>query len=218
LIVDVACGTGYGSAMLAGPGRRVIGIDASAEAIREADRNYASSAVSFMVGDATRLTLPSASVDAIVSFETIEHLDDPGQFVAEMARVLRSKGTVLLSTPDRDVYSRGRSDGRSDNPFHPSEMTRAELLEALQTRLVVRELLGQSQSRDVRTTPGARRPGRSSETTWRMAKHAIRRLTAPVLRNDQIAHRLFPLVRRQYLPTHSAPGEHSYIVVRAEKP
>lgn len=218
LILDVACGTGYGSALLAGPGRRVLGIDTSAEAIDQANRDYGSSSgVSFMVGDAVRLPVASSSVDFVVSFETIEHLSEPAEFVAEVARVLRPRGTVLLSTPDRAVYSRGRTDGRSNNPFHPSEMTRSELLEVLQTRLVLCEVLGQSASRRNGSRGGGGQEGDWGYGVRTLAKEAVKLLTAPAVRNDLIARWLFPRIRSQYLPVSPTSGEYTYIVVRAEK-
>lgn len=218
VILDVACGTGYGSALLAGPGRRVLGIDASAEAVAQATLDFASADVSFMVGDAVRLPFATSSVDFVVSFETIEHLPEPTEFVAEVARVLRPKGTVLLSTPDRAVYSRGRTDGRSNNPFHPSEMTRSELLDVLETRLVLREVLGQSATRGIGTRASAAQKRDWSSAARTIAKEAIKVVTAPVVRIDSIARWLFPRIRHQYLPISSASGEYVYIVVRAEKP
>jgi 2-polyprenyl-3-methyl-5-hydroxy-6-metoxy-1,4-benzoquinol methylase len=218
LVLDVACGTGYGSALLAAPGRRLLGIDASAAAVGQANRDFASDDVRFEVGDATRLPVADSSVDFVVSFETIEHLAEPTEFVDEVARVLRTGGTLLLSTPDRDVYSGGRTDGRSNNPFHPSEMTRSELLALLQAQFVLHEVLGQCSTRG----RGAR-DGEGQRSEWvgaarARAKPFVRVATRPVTRSGSIALRLFPRLRHQYLPATSASGEHMYVVVHAIKP
>lgn len=217
-VLDVACGSGYGSALLAGSGRHVLGIDLSSEAVDRANRHYASANVRFMVGDATRLPVATSSVDCVVSFETIEHLAEPAAFVTEIARVLRPGGMLLLSTPDRAIYSRGRTDGRSNNPFHPSEMTCSELLDVLQKHLVVRELLGQSEPRESAIRDGPGEAPRWSDAVRMVAKGAVKLVTAPVLRSESIAHWLFPLLRRRYVPIRWDAGRFTYIVVRAEKP
>jgi SAM-dependent methyltransferase len=217
-ILDVACGTGYGSALLAGPGRRVLGIDVSAEAVALATRDFASVGVTFVVGDATRLPVEAASVDFVVSFETIEHLAEPAEFIAEVARVLRPGGTLLLSTPDRSVYSRGRSDGRSDNPFHPSEMTRPELLTLLEARLIVREVGGQCVAGGNVARAGAGPQAHPTGVIRSVAKNAVRAATGPFVRNDALARWLFPHLRQRYVPVTSGSGDYMYTVVRAEKP
>jgi SAM-dependent methyltransferase len=212
LILDLACGTGYGSAVLSGAGRRVLGIDLSPDAVAGATRDFASVNVTFMVADAGRLPLASSSVDFVVSFETIEHLPRPREFLAEVHRVLRPGGTVLLSTPDRAVYSRGRTDGRSSNPFHPSEMTYPELLELLQHGFLVRQVLGQGMGLGGGIL--ASRWGRAARNT---VKEVVRAMTAPVIRRDSMARWLFPRLRHQHLPTDLVSGESVYIIVRAQK-
>src|SRR5581483_3154364 len=78
-ILDVACGTGYGTAMLG-----AVGVDLSLDALRYARRHPAA----YVAADAARL--PFGRVfDAVVSFETIEHVADAGRFVSECARVLK---------------------------------------------------------------------------------------------------------------------------------
>lgn len=215
-ILDVACGTGYGSALMAGPGRRVMGIDLSAEAIDRATHNFSLPGVSFVVGDATNLPVATSSLDFVVSFETIEHLPQPAVFLAEIGRVLRPKGTLLLSTPDRAVYSRGRTDGRSHNPFHPSEMTRQELLASVGPLFKVRHVLGQGarpESGTHHTTPASRLIG----TSRRVAKRAAAVGLTPVIRSDAIARLLFPVLRHHHMPVRSDLGEFLYILIVAEK-
>src|SRR6478609_1827167 len=73
-VADVACGEGYGSALLATSAASVVGIDLDAAAIAHAVATYAAASVRFVQGSATALPLADGSVDAIVSFETIEHL------------------------------------------------------------------------------------------------------------------------------------------------
>jgi SAM-dependent methyltransferase len=128
-VLDIACGEGYGSAALLRAGAtRVTGIDVSEDACRHARRKYG---IEARVGNAEAIPFPSASVDAVVSFETIEHVPDAARFLDECQRVLRPGGILVLSTPNKDVYS---GYGRPINSFHCSEMTEHEFRLALTTR------------------------------------------------------------------------------------
>ena len=126
-VLDVACGEGYGSAMLAGAAREVVGVDIDAATVAHARAAYASIRnLSFVEGSAAKLPVADASVDLVVSFETIEHLDvdDQPRMLAEFARVLARGGALVLSAPNRPEYSESRG---YVNPFHRHEHDRAEL-------------------------------------------------------------------------------------------
>jgi len=126
-VLDVACGVGYGSSVLARAGaRRVLGVDVSPAAVDEA-RERAGDLADFVVGDLHNLPCEDRSFDLVTCFETIEHVADPGRAVDELRRVLRSDGLLLLSSPNRDVYIPG-------NPFHVHEYTPGELEDALSAR------------------------------------------------------------------------------------
>jgi hypothetical protein len=75
--------------------------------------------------------LADASIDVVVSFETLEHLPDPEALVREAARVLGPHGLFLVSTPNKDVYSDAR-DYR--NPFHTHELARDDFERVLAAR------------------------------------------------------------------------------------
>ena len=122
-VLDVASGEGYGSGLLAQTARSVIGIEIDPTSIAHAKRSYNMPNLRFIGGDARDLPLPDASVDLVVSFETIEHFYEHERFLAEVRRVLRPSGSLLISSPERDVYSPG---GSEPNPFHVRELTRAE--------------------------------------------------------------------------------------------
>jgi SAM-dependent methyltransferase len=127
-VLDIACGEGYGSAFLAQTASSVIGIDIDEETITAAQARYAAPNLRFQTGDCTQLPLPDACMDVIVSFETIEHHDQHEAMLLEFRRVLRPEGCLLLSSPDRAVYS--EKEGHQ-NPFHVKELDRAELLTLL---------------------------------------------------------------------------------------
>ena len=107
--MDVASGEGYGSFLLGQAARSVVGVDVDQKAVDFANENYMSERVSFRRGDAVKLPIEDQSVDVVVSFETIEHFADQSGFVAEIDRVLRPDGLVIISSPDREIYSEAQN-------------------------------------------------------------------------------------------------------------
>ena len=118
-VVDLGCGTGYGTAELAAAGQRAIGVDRA----RPAAHARAGGAV-FVRGDLERLPFAAERFDRVVSCQVIEHFADPNAYLAETARVLRAGGSALFTTPNRL-----ESDG--ENPYHLHEYTAEELAEVL---------------------------------------------------------------------------------------
>ena len=123
-VLDAACGEGYGSYLLAQSAQAVDGIDLSAEAVAHAAQRYAKDNLTFRAGSVTALPLPDASVDVVVSFETIEHLTPQREMLAEFRRVLRPDGVLAISSPNRPVYNEG---GGVANHYHVRELDRTEL-------------------------------------------------------------------------------------------
>ncbi len=130
-VLDVASGEGYGSALLAQVAGSVVGAEYSGPTVRVAAANFPRANLRFLQADARALPLADACVDAVVSFETIEHFDRQDDFVREVRRVLRSGGSFIVSTPDRDVYSPA---GSAANPFHKWELSRVEFTALLRSR------------------------------------------------------------------------------------
>ena len=123
-VLDAACGEGYGSALLARAAAHVTGLDIDADAIAHARDRYARPNLQFACGSVTGIPLTDASVDLVVSFETIEHLVEQREMLAEFRRVLAPAGALLLSSPNRPVYNEA---GGEPNHFHVRELDRAEL-------------------------------------------------------------------------------------------
>jgi SAM-dependent methyltransferase len=94
-ILDVGFGTGAMLRFLADYGE-VIGMDASLEAIRFARERSGSS---MLAGDVLHLPLRSHTVDVVTAFDIIEHVDDDAAALAELARVCRPGGYVVLTVP-----------------------------------------------------------------------------------------------------------------------
>ena len=122
-VLDAACGEGYGSFLLAQSAQGVIGVDLSDDAITHAVQRYASANLRFVAGSVTKLPIPDASVDFVVSFETIEHLAQQVEMLAEFRRVLVPGGVLVISSPNRPVYN----EGGVANPYHVRELDRGEL-------------------------------------------------------------------------------------------
>lgn len=127
-VLDVASGEGYGTALLSQTARRVVGVEIDRASVDHASRAYARPGLSFLLGDARAIPLADASVDMVVSFETLEHFLEHAVFLAEIRRVLRADGQLVISSPDRDVYS---PLGGRVNPFHVHELSRAEFARLL---------------------------------------------------------------------------------------
>jgi SAM-dependent methyltransferase len=108
VILDVGCGDGSALAVAAGrnPAHRFAGFDWSADALRRA-RNSGLTVVRAAV-DAPGLPVADGAADVVIMSELIEHLVDPDGAVAEVRRVLRPGGSLLLSTPNLAAwYNRG---------------------------------------------------------------------------------------------------------------
>ena len=130
-VLDLACGTGYGAAILAEAAARVTGVDVAPDAIAYAREHYDAGNLSFAPGDATNLAdLPDASFDLIVAFELIEHLDNWRGLLSEARRLLAHGGQLIVSTPNRLYYAESRQQA-GPNPFHKHEFTFAEFEAAL---------------------------------------------------------------------------------------
>lgn len=128
-VLDVACGEGYGSAMLSEVADKVVGVDISPDAIRHAMSRYGQHAnLEFVEASCDKLPFPDASFDVAVSFETIEHIETQKEFIAELTRVLRPDGVLILSSPNKRLYSDAHD---YHNEFHVRELYRNELEELL---------------------------------------------------------------------------------------
>ncbi|MBI4442383.1 MAG: methyltransferase domain-containing protein [Acidobacteria bacterium] len=127
-VLDAACGTGYGSALLGETATAVFGVDISSDAVLYARQHYRGTNLHFGRCDCLALAFPSGWFDVVVAFEIIEHLENPEAFVAELRRVLAPSGVLLLSTPNRLYYTEERGEV---NPFHQREFSFPELQQLL---------------------------------------------------------------------------------------
>ena len=119
-VLDVACGTGYGTRVLSRVGARTVGVDMYLPALRFGRDRFGATAVQ---ADAHRLPFHEGRFDVVVSLETIEHLDRPEEFLSEVVRALRPGGWFLVSTPNPHV-------SHNENPHHIEEFESDHLIKA----------------------------------------------------------------------------------------
>jgi ubiquinone/menaquinone biosynthesis C-methylase UbiE len=136
-VLDIACGEGYGAAALMRAGATsVTGVDISPEACNHATRRYG---IRTLLGNAENIPLENASVDAIVSFETIEHVPHPEKFLDECVRVLQPNGQIIISTPNRNAYLKDMP----KNPHHLKELDENEFISLIVTRFACAKMYTQ---------------------------------------------------------------------------
>lgn len=124
-VIDLACGVGYGAAVLGDAGHSVFALDRSEEAIDYARKHYNSRAnVAHAVADVSALEL-SETYDAAVCFETIEHLADPLPMLKELAR---SAPRLIASVPNETVFPHG-----GNIKFHYRHYTRGQFKALLES-------------------------------------------------------------------------------------
>jgi len=139
--LDAACGEGYGSALLSQSAASVEAVDISEQAIAHAGQRYGHlQQVGFQVADCTALPFADNEFDRVVSFETLEHLAEHDQLLAEFRRVLKPDGFLILSSPDKATYSDGQD---SANEHHVKELYRVELEALILRHFPACHLLGQ---------------------------------------------------------------------------
>jgi SAM-dependent methyltransferase len=114
--------------LLAEKAESVQGWDYSAAAIEMAQQHYQTSNAVFYVVDAEKEFPKNKKFNAVVSFETIEHLESPEHFINEVAKILTEDGRLVLSTPFVDFR------GFSGRKFHKKEMTSRQLYKLLSQR------------------------------------------------------------------------------------
>ena len=119
-VLDAGCGSGFGTHYLASHGAAsAIGIDVSTEAIEEANEHFSFRGVKYVTGNLQQLDAEARALGrfgAIVSFETLPHLEDPQPFLKAASAMLEESGTLVLSTPNRAAIPIDAS-GKPEYPY-----------------------------------------------------------------------------------------------------
>jgi 2-polyprenyl-3-methyl-5-hydroxy-6-metoxy-1,4-benzoquinol methylase len=141
VVLDVACGVGYGSEILSrNVAKQVVAIDISYDALQRTNGSRAL----FAAGDVSMLPLADRTFDVVVSFETIEHVASPEALLAEVSRVLKPGGLCICSSPNRDFMP--TTGEREVNPYHISEMSYDEFRAVFEKHFEISEQFSQTHS------------------------------------------------------------------------
>lgn len=138
-VLDLACGEGYGSALIARSACEVIGMDICADTIHRARGLYSHPNLVFTIGSMESIPLQD-TFDVIICFEAIEHIENHDLLCKEVKRLLKQEGIFILSTPNKWVYS---ENGKTNNPYHLKELDLNELQALLAHYFSYQYLYGQ---------------------------------------------------------------------------
>ena len=167
-VVDMACGEGYGSNVLAAMAASVVGVDANPEAHEHARLRYVRPNLRFerdLVGSFAE------PCDAVVFLQTIEHVQDPGAILDHFNSMLSPGGVAYVSTPNLLTLA-PRGAEKSDNPWHVKEYRADEFRRLCEAHFERVELLGLFHARKLRAHELALKVG------WDRVHKALR-LTGP---------------------------------------
>jgi len=139
-VLDIACGEGYGSNLMASVAASVIGVDISDEAVKHASERYRQPNLEFRQGDCASIPVDDSSVDIVVSFETIEHHEQHQEMMSEIKRVLKPNGLLVISSPDK--YEHSVVPGY-ESEFHVKELFRQEFTDLVAAYFSNQEVYGQ---------------------------------------------------------------------------
>jgi ubiquinone/menaquinone biosynthesis C-methylase UbiE len=144
-ILDISCGTGYGSKILYNAGAtKVVGIDISSDTIDFACAKYKMNGLEFKVGNILDIDFSENYFDIITCFETIEHVQSQEKAFIELERVLKPKGLLIISSPNRKLTSSSKQINEPpSNPFHVIEYSTNEFISVLGDSFEILEVYGQ---------------------------------------------------------------------------
>lgn len=151
-VLDAACGAGYGSALLKRAGAsEVVGVDVDNRSISLAQRDYGGEGIHFETGDVLKLPFADETFDAVISFETIEHVEKGAAWIRESARVLKPDGLFMVSTPNRSVTNPPLYfEEQPFNEYHRFEYRTSELVGDLLLDYDIEAMFGQNPIDDSR--------------------------------------------------------------------
>lgn len=139
-ILDASCGSGYGTEILARGLNHVIGVDISQEAIEYAKKHHNKENIEYRLADLEQpLDFPPKTFDAVISFETLEHIENRQLLLREFQRVLKNGGFLIISTPNKELTSKIGA----ENPYHKKELYKKEFIGSVSKFFKIRELWGQ---------------------------------------------------------------------------
>ena len=143
IVLDAACGEGYGSYLLSEYSKKVVAIDIDHDVIKFASRKYMNNNLEFIVGNVNNIPIKGKNIfDLIVSFETIEHINEKNQItlLTEVKRLLKPGGVLIISTPNKSLYTDVL---KNKNRFHVKEFYLSEFSDFLRKYFKNVKVMGQ---------------------------------------------------------------------------
>jgi SAM-dependent methyltransferase len=145
-VVDLACGEGYGSALLAQRATSVVGVDANPEAFEHARLKYSAPNLRF---ERNMIELWQGDVDCVVFLQTIEHVQDPDAMLEHVRELIGPGGVAYVTTPNVLTLAPKGAE-RSGNPWHVREYRAEEFAGMLAPHFDRVELYGLYHARKLR--------------------------------------------------------------------
>jgi ubiquinone/menaquinone biosynthesis C-methylase UbiE len=140
-VLDLGCNSGYGTDLLSGTAKSIVGVDVSPLAIATAIKKFKKSNAKFRLVDGVSLPFNDNSFDVVTSFQVIEHLVDYDNYFNEIKRVLRPNGVLVLTTPNAEI--RVKHGAKPWNRFHIHEFRVDEFGIFLQKYFLHSQVIGQ---------------------------------------------------------------------------
>jgi SAM-dependent methyltransferase len=156
-VLDMACGEGYGAAVLADRAGEVVAVDANPEAYEHARLKYTRPGLSFVRALLEQFD-QGPPYDAIVFLQTVEHIETPERALEHLRSLLAPDGALYISTPNRLTLAPA-GQARSDNPWHVREYAEEEFRALLEPPFERVELFGVFHARKLRAHDVALRLG-----------------------------------------------------------
>ena len=146
-MLDLGFGEGYGTSLLADSCREIVGVDVADHVVEYAKNKYAKKNCRFVKYDGWTLPFETNTFDIVVSFQVIEHIDDDRAFVAEIHRVLKPGGRLVMTTPNK--ATRLKPGQKPFNRFHKREYSAGELIEVLKAKFADVNVYGVSATAEI---------------------------------------------------------------------
>lgn len=143
-VLDIGCGTGYGCYLLSKQIKNVVGIDKN---IEEVDNQYKKDNITFIKEDIDKIDL-TPTYQAIICFETLEHVNNPNRLLKQISKSLTSKGLFLLSVPN-EKYEKLDENGNNLDIYHKTIFKLDDLLDQLKNDFKIIDVFGQSKINEI---------------------------------------------------------------------